>query len=61
MNMNVSFSRSDEPETDLDVSDEARQRSGKAEKFRMRRIEYKQRRKRPAQFNGIHRRRRKKV
>ena len=61
MNMNVSFSRVDEQDVDVEAGDESRQRSGKAENFRMRRIEYKQRRKRPAQFNGIHRRRRKKV
>ena len=61
MNMNVNFSRGDEQEIDLDVGEELRHRSGKTEKFRMRRVEYKQRRKRPAQFNGIHRRRRKKV
>lgn len=61
MNMNVNFSRIDEQDVDFEVGDELRQRSGKTEKFRMRRIEYKQRRKRPAQFNGIHRRRRKKV
>ena len=60
MNMNVNFSRTDE-DIDLDVGEELRHRSSKTEKFRMRRIEYKQRRKRPAQFNGIHRRRRKKV
>jgi hypothetical protein len=61
MNMNVNFSRTDDQEIVLDVSDDLRHRASKAEKFRMRRIEYKQRRKRPAQFNGIHRRRRKKV
>ncbi len=61
MNMNVNFSRIDEQEVDLEVGDELSYRSGKTEKFRMRRIEYNQRRKRPAQFNGIHRRRRKKV
>ena len=61
MNMNVNCSRVDEQDVELEPGDESRLRSGKAEKFRMRRIEYKQRRKRPAQFNGIHRRRRKKV
>ena len=61
MNMNANFSRVDEQDVDVEAGGESRQRSGKTEKFRMRRIEYKQRRKRPAQFNGIHRRRRKKV
>ena len=59
--MNVTFSKIDEQEVDLEVGEELRRRSDKTEKFRMRRIEYNQRRKRPAQFNGIHRRRRKKV
>jgi hypothetical protein len=31
------------------------------EKFRMRRIDYSKRNSRPKQFNGIHRRRRKKI
>ena len=61
MNMNVNFGRIDEQEVDSEFGDELRHRSNKAEKFRMRRIEYNERRKRPAQFNGIHRRRRKKV
>jgi hypothetical protein len=33
----------------------------RAEKFRMRRIDYVKRTKRPTQVNGIHRRRRKKI
>ena len=43
----------------LEVQEEARAHT--SEKFRMRRQDYSQKRKRPAQFNGMHRRRRKKV
>lgn len=57
--MNVNYDKFDEIDTE-DMAED-RTRIHKAEKFRMRRIEYKQRRKRPAQFNGIHRRRRRKV
>ncbi|MCA9265212.1 MAG: hypothetical protein KDA60_15230 [Planctomycetales bacterium] len=35
--------------------------SGRQEKFRMKRIDYTKRSRRPKQFNGIHRRRRKKI
>lgn len=57
--MNVNYT--DIEEVEVEEGDEDRTRANKTEKFRMRRIEYKQRRKRPAQFNGIHRRRRRKV
>lgn len=57
--MNVNCNKLDEIEMEEESGED---RFGKkTEKFRMRRVEYKQRRKRPAQFNGIHRRRRRKV
>lgn len=57
--MNVSSKHLDENVVD-GVQEEARA-VAKAEKFRMRRQDYSKKRKRPAQFNGMHRRRRKKV
>ena len=58
--MNVNCNKLEEVEFEEEACED-RSRTKKAEKFRMRRVEYKQRRKRPAQFNGIHRRRRRKV
>ncbi len=58
--MNVNYNKFEDTDVDEEVGED-RARAKKAEKFRMRRVEYNQRRKRPAQFNGIHRRRRRKV
>lgn len=56
--MNVSSKHLEESVV-YEVQEELRTHA--SEKFRMRRQDYSKQRKRPAQFNGMHRRRRKKI
>jgi hypothetical protein len=58
--MNAAFENHDEIQFDFEMDERSRQRG--QERFRMARRNYLDRtRKRPQQFNGIHRRRRKKI
>ena len=59
--MNVNVNKFLDEQEDYTVSDESRPRAAVTEKFRMRRFDNVRQRKRPARFNGIHRRRRKKI
>jgi hypothetical protein len=59
--MNVSFTKFLDEQEEYTLSEESRPRAAITEKFRMRRFDNARRRKRPAQFNGIHRRRRRKI